>query len=415
MADSVAHPKSLRVAIVGTGPAGLMAAEVLSAQGFSLTLFEQRKGPSWKLYIAGSSGLNISNSLPLAAMLSHYTGPTPIWKTILEAFGPQEWLRFIESELGLGTFLGTSQRYFVETMHAAALIRVWRRRLEQRGVSFCFDHSCTGLEASEEGWRLSFSGQPAQDFAAVGFALGGASYEKSTPSWPEIFLARGAQFNPFASSNAGYELAWPEALVQEAEGKPLKNIELSNARGKKRGDLILTAYGLEGTPIYFLGSRGAATLDLKPDLSLATVEAKLQRKTRENFSLLRRAPKALNLSPGAQALLFHLLPEPARRDPRLFAQHIKALPLELLRPRPLSESISSSGGVSWDSVTANLMLQNHPGIFLAGEMLDWDAPTGGFLIQACVSQGHWIGQQLALHCRTLQEARCVAQAHVYKL
>lgn len=394
-----------RVAIVGSGPAGLMAAEVLSAAGVPVTLFEARKGPSWKLYIAGSSGLNISNSQPLPLMLTHYSGPSAVWEAILSAFTPQDWLGFIETELGLGAFLGTSQRYFVETMHAASLIRNWRRRLEARGVAWVLGQRCSSVNPTAEGWRLSFADGPDRDFIGVGFALGGASWESELPTWPEIFAARGAQLEPFSPANVGYEVTWPPGFLQEAEGQPLKNISLASPRGEKRGDLIVTSYGLEGTPIYFLGHQGLVHIDLKPDLSAEELKDKLSRPQRENRSLLRRAEKILRLAPASQALLYHTLPEAARSDLLLFVAHIKALPLQLLRPRPLSEAISSRGGVSWESVTANLMLQNHPGIFMAGEMLDWEAPTGGYLIQGCVSQGHWIGRQLAQHYAAVMSTR----------
>ncbi len=381
-------------AIVGSGPAGLMAAEVISAAGLSVSIFEKRKGPSWKLYIAGSSGLNITNSLPTDEMLRYYSGPEELWRSILENFTPRDWLRFIEEDLGIGTFLGTSQRYFVETMHAALLVRQWRRRLESRGVMFLFDHEWQGLERNSEGqWHLNFRGQASQKCAALGLCLGGASWESEAVAWPEVLAAKDIRCVPFTAANTGFEVEWPAALKIEAEGLPLKNIELKTSLGKKRGDLIITSYGLEGTPIYFYGTPGRATIDLKPDLEPAALLAKLS-KSRENLSLLRRAQKVLNLSPASRALLFHLLPPHARDDINAFVAHLKALPLELRGPRPLSESISSRGGVAWTEVDPSLMLRKCPSVFLAGEMLDWEAPTGGFLIQGCVSQGRWMGQEI---------------------
>jgi uncharacterized flavoprotein (TIGR03862 family) len=372
-----------------------MAADGLAQAGHDVTLFEKRKGLSWKLYIAGGSGLNISNSLPLDLFAKHYTGPANHWKTCLEAFGPKDWLQFIEEKLGIGTFLGTSQRYFVETMHAALLVRNWKRRLEELGVMIRLNTLCTDFRPMNQGWELLSQDASLGSFDALVFALGGGSYEKAEElRWPTMFTTKGISFQPFAPSNTGFEVAWPEAFLKEAEGQPIKNILFRSARGERKGDLVITRYGLEGTPIYFAGVSGLVHLDLKPDLSAEQIIERLQ-KTRENLSPMRRAQKFLQLSPGSKALLFHMTKAEATREIRTLAHLIKDFPLQLERPRPLSESISSSGGLLWENFDENLMLKSHPGIYCAGEMLDWDAPTGGFLIQACISQGHWISQHLS--------------------
>jgi uncharacterized flavoprotein (TIGR03862 family) len=371
-----------------------MATDGLASQGHAVTLFEKRKGLSWKLYIAGGSGLNISNSLPLDAFQRHYTGPADHWQACLQEFGPKDWLQFIEEKLGIGTFLGTSQRYFVETMHAALLVRNWKKRLEELQVQIRLNTLCSDFRRTDQGWELLSPSASLGTFDALVFALGGGSYEKESAAWPLIFTAKGISFQPFAPSNTGFELAWPDAFLKEAEGQPIKNILFASARGERKGDLVITQYGLEGTPIYFAGVSGLTHLDLKPDLTEAQVLQRLQ-KTRENLSPMRRAQKFLQLSPGSKALLFHMAPATATRDVRTLAELIKHFPLQLTRPRPLSESISSSGGLLWENFDRNLMLTSLPGVYCAGEMIDWDAPTGGFLIQACISQGHWISQHLS--------------------
>lgn len=372
-----------------------MVADGLASAGHAVTLFDKRKGLSWKLYIAGGSGLNISNSLPLDLFARHYTGPADHWKACLGAFGPQDWLDFIEQKLGIGTFLGTSQRYFVETMHAALLVRNWKRRLEELNVTITLNTLCTDFRPSDAGWELLSQERSLGSFDALVFALGGGSYETTDGlSWPSMFQQKGLGFQDFAPSNTGFEVAWPAAFLQEAEGQPIKNIQLTSARGQRKGDLVVTHYGLEGTPIYFAGMPGLIQVDLKPDLTTEQVMQRLQ-KSKENLSPMRRAQKYLQLSPGSKALLFHMAPPDATRDGTALAHLIKSLPLQLERPRPLSESISSSGGLLWQNLDEALMLKSHPGVYCAGEMLDWDAPTGGFLIQACISQGHWISRHLS--------------------
>lgn len=372
-----------------------MVADGLAMAGHAVTLFEKRKGLSWKLYIAGGSGLNISNGLPLDFFARHYTGPAEHWTACLTEFGPKEWIAFIEEKLGIGTFLGTSQRYFVETMHAALLVRNWKRRLEELGVSIRLNTEIKDFQAADEGsWELIGPSEKLGSFDAVIFALGGGSYEKDAPTWPGMLTSKGLSFTDFAPSNTGFEVKWPEAFLKEAEGQPIKNILLKSPRGERKGDLVITEYGLEGTPIYFSGISGVVHLDLKPDLTVEQIMDRLQ-KTRENLSPMRRAQKFLQLSPGSKALLFHMTDPETARDLFALARIIKHFPIQLEQPRPLLESISSSGGLRWENLDANLMLKGYPQVYCAGEMLDWDAPTGGFLIQACISQGHWISQHLS--------------------
>ena len=374
-----------QIAIIGSGPAGLMAADVLASQNYEVRIYEKRKRAAWKLYIAGSSGLNITNNLDMQTFLSHYTGPHEFWKRCLINFSPHDWIQFIEKKLGLGTFLGTSGRYFLETMHAAKLIRVWKKRLEDLGVQFFFDHECVNFENQNSQVELFFSNKKSHLYSSVYFALGGASWEKTEIRWPSMFISKGISFSEFKASNTGYEVVWKEGFIKESEAKPLKNILLKSSKGERKGDLVVTSYGLEGTPVYFFGEIGMITLDLKPDLSEAEIYKKLS-SSKENLSTIRRVKKYLNLCEASNSLIFHYT---STKDLRKLAHIIKNFPLEFKNPRPLSESISSKGGIAWSEVDEDLMLRKFPNVYCLGEMLDWDAPTGGFLIQACVSHGAW--------------------------
>lgn len=195
----------------------------------------------------------------------------------------------------------------------------------------------------------------------------------------------------FEPSNVGYEVKWNEKFLQESEGKPLKKVELQTSRGKKLGELVITRYGIEGTPVYFTGITGNAFLDLKPDLSTEQIRQKLSN-TKENLSPMRRVKHLLGLSEAAESLIFHHAPIDVKNDLEKMITTIKKFPIQLEKPRPLSESISSRGGIDLTELTQDLELKKFPGIYCGGEMLNWDAPTGGFLIQACVSQGASIGR-----------------------
>jgi uncharacterized flavoprotein (TIGR03862 family) len=401
---------SVTVAIIGTGPAGLMAATVVASAGHKVHLFEKKKGPGRKLLIAGSSGLNVTYDAPPEFFANHYTPPDKI-RPQLESFSPENWLRFIEEELGSTTFKGTSRRYFVKEMKASKLLRSWTKKLTDAGVEFHFGWECSGFESSKSGVALDFGKHPTFKASTACFALGGASYEPSENPlrWPSIFSSKSLGLTPFAPSNAGFKVDWPAAFLKEAEGQPIKNILFTTAKGSRRGDLMITSYGLEGTPVYFVGQSGKAYVDLKPDLTADQIQKKLEG-AKENLAPIRRAKKYLALEPSALALLYHLGVGPdsaktQRGSLAQFAKLIKALPLQLGGAQPLEESISSSGGLKWDEVDASLMLQRFPGVFVAGEMLDWDAPTGGFLIQACVSQGYCAGQGILRYLSATTERR----------
>ncbi|MBS1958227.1 MAG: TIGR03862 family flavoprotein [Bdellovibrionales bacterium] len=388
MAVAKAH-HAKKVAIYGSGPAALMAASrlLLAAKGepIDLRVFEKRGGFGRKLLIAGSSGLNISHAASLESFVGHYRGFTPeIWGRFFKVCSPQDWIQFVEN-LGLETFVGTSGRYFVREMKASGLLRAWIDALKSQGVVFESQHE----------WK---SPEQFREFDAVGLFLGGGSWEESLPAWPQAFKRDlGVDVREFYPQNVGYEVAWSEGMIGEAEGKPLKNIMLKTKRGEKAGELVVTRYGLEGTPIYFLGEPGPAEINLKPSMSRDRIRERLQSST-ENLSPIRRVKKYLQLPEASMALLFHHLSDAEKLNMEVLIHRIVAFPIELLKPRPLLEAISSGGGVALDEVSAEpgseLMLKKHPSVFCGGEMLDWSAPTGGFLIQGCVTQGAVAGQSI---------------------
>jgi uncharacterized flavoprotein (TIGR03862 family) len=356
--------------IVGSGPAALLAADILSSRQIPVKLFERRPAPGWKLLVAGSSGLNVTHS---GEMGPEYTARRAEVSGCLQKFGREEWLSYLHG-LGEETFLGTSRRFFLKNKKASSLLAAWVKRLRGQGVEFHFGEELVDfLPGSSVELRFA-SGRTEKGEAAL-LALGGGSWEDQPPGWPEAFISKGIAFSPFAPANAGYSFRAPAGFFEAAEGKPVKGLTLKTTKGEKTGECMITRYGLEGTPVYTMGCPGPATIDLKPDITLERLASRLS-------GGLRHA----KLSPGAELLFLALASDPNAKGADL-ARQLKALPIELLEPRPLSESISSSGGISWDELSPELELKKAPGIYCAGEMVDWDAPTGGFLLQACVSMG----------------------------
>ena len=379
-----------------------MAAALASKNGAEVHVFEKRAALGRKLLIAGSSGLNISHHLPSDQFVAHYEGFDPdFWQSLLSEYSCADWVSFIETELKLETFLGTSDRYFVREMKASNLLKRWHELLLAQKVIFHTGFELFDFHQRDKGIDLQFSLLKHPDvlethhFERVGLFLGGGSWEEHPLYWPGLLGKKGLRMTPLVARNVGYEVDWPKDFVREAQGLPLKKINFTTAKGQKLGELMVTEYGLEGTPVYFHGEAGPAFIDLKPDFSASQIKVKLLSFS-ENLAPLRRVKKRLALGPAALALLFHLSPPEVKADLDLLIAFLKAVPIELLRPRPLLEAISSSGGLSLDEVSLNLELKKYPGIYCGGEMLDWHSPTGGFLIQACVSQGARIGRQLSL-------------------
>jgi uncharacterized flavoprotein (TIGR03862 family) len=384
------------VAVVGAGPAGLRAAEVAAEDDASVVICEAQPSAGRKFLIAGRGGLNLTHSEPVENFPARYRAEPERWRDLLAEFGPGA-LRGWAEELAGGTYVGTSKRVFPRGEKAAVLLRAWLQRLRKVGVEFRTGQRLTRLTSKGGNWRLDFAGSEPIVARAVVLALGGASWPGtgSDGAWPSLLTAHGVRVAPFVAANCGWNMNWPTAVLERAEGLPLKNLRVSAAGEAIFGELLITRYGLEGGAIYRLGpilremTEPGLEIDFKPQ-----VPVEVLRQRAAPF----RAPndwfRAWKLGPGAVALLESFFPEDcADRDRAI--ERTKHFPLPLESPRPIAEAISTAGGVLWRELDERLMLRKMPGVFLAGEMIDWEAPTGGYLLQGCFSTGTRAGRAAA--------------------
>jgi len=379
----------LTVAVIGGGPAGLIAAETLSAHGAAVTVYDRMPSLGRKLLMAGRGGLNLTHSEPLEGFKARYGAATGRLGPFIDALPPEALIAWAQG-LGQPTFVGSSGRVFPKALKASPLLRAWLRRLEDQGVAFQTRAEWLGWD---ETGALRFRDLPPVRPDAVILALGGASWPKlgSTGAWADILQARGVEVAPFRPANSGFAVAWTPLFRERFAGTPLKPLTLSLGDRTVRGEAMVTAYGIEGGAIYALGAplrdaidrdgQAVLTLDLRPDVSEAQLAERLAR-PRAGQSTSTFLRKAAGLSPVAISLLREAGPLPDN-----LAAAIKALPLTLTAPEGLEHAISTAGGVAWDAVDDKLMLKALPGVFVAGEMLDWEAPTGGYLLQACFATG----------------------------
>lgn len=386
------------IAVIGGGPAGLRAAEVAAEAGAQVTLYEAKRSVGRKFLVAGKSGLNLTNGVRFPAFLEYYDGPDlpPFFHHALEAFDNTA-LRAWASELGIETYEATSSKVFPVGMKAAPLLRRWIEKLRRLGVNFQVRHRLTGIATGDDvTLSLEYDGEALTvKHDAVVLALGGASWPTtgSDGKWVKMLENLGLSLSPLASANCGWETNWPKGLLDEAEGLPLKNMVVHCGDAERQGELVITRYGLEGGPIYRLGPaiRQQADphieLDLKPTFTVGQLVNKMESVKRD---FLKQAKQRWKLSPAALAILKHL--HGPFEDVQSLAQSVKHCRIPLTRPRPIDEAISSAGGVQWPELSSNFSLKSHPNIFLAGEMLDWEAPTGGFLLQAAFATGTAVGR-----------------------
>jgi uncharacterized flavoprotein (TIGR03862 family) len=389
------------IAVVGAGPAGLMAAEVLARAGRPVTVFDHMPSAGRKLLMAGRGGLNLTHSEPLELFLGRYGAAADRLAPAIRAFPPDALRGWAES-LGQSLFEGSSGRVFPKAMKASPLLRAWLHRLGELGVRFAFRHRWQGF-GTEPRW-LRFEGRAPIDGEGVVLALGGASWPRlgSDGGWAQHLAERGVTVAALKPANCGFAVDWTEVFRQRFAGTPLKAVALRWHERVSRGDAMVTAYGIEGGPVYALSgalrdtiaSNGEArvTLDLRPDLAEAALAGKL-RALRPRDSLSNGLRRVLSLAPVAINLLRET-GSPPPRDPSVLASMIKAVPLRLTGCQGLDRAISSAGGVTWDEVDDHFMLRRLPGVFVAGEMLDWEAPTGGYLLQACMATGVAAGHGL---------------------
>ena len=385
-------PETCDVLVIGGGPAGLRAAELTSAAGFRTILADRMRSLGRKFLVAGRGGLNLTHAEPLATFVTRYGLPEERWRDLLTSFSPAH-LRAWAAGLGVETFVGTSQRVFPLEKHAAPLLRRWIERLRGQGVSSRLRHRLIHFRPAENGpWVIELEqpeGRVVVQARALVLALGGASWPQTgcDGSWVPIFTEAGIPVAPLAPANSGYEIAWSPEFLAQAEGKPLKNIVVSAGGEKVAGELLITRYGLEGGALYQLSAilrhldPLQIFLDLKPTFTPDQLIAKLQHLN--EFSP-RDLAQAWRLGTAAENLLAREAPFSSKQAAAAAA---KALPLHLRGPRPIEEAISSAGGVKWESLDSQLMLKTHRGIFCAGEMIDWEAPTGGYLLQGCFATG----------------------------
>lgn len=383
-----------RVAVVGGGPAGLRAAEVVSAGGVAVMLFDGKPSVGRKFLVAGKGGLNLTHGEAMERFVGRYPaveGGDGVWRRLLAGFSPSD-LRGWAAGLGVETFEATSGRVYPVAMKAAPLLRRWVGRLKERGVVFEMRHRLRALVPGAVK-RLEFDNGRVVEADAVILALGGGSWPQtgSDGEWVEVLSRLGVRVKPLVASNCGWEHPWPPEVLAAAEGKPLKNLVVRAGEVRVAGELMVTRYGLEGGAIYQLGAALRAMsapvihIDFKPTFGVDELVAKV---SGGRGGLLAAVARAWKLPPAVVAILGR---EPLG-DVVELARRVKAFPVPLARPRPIDEAISSAGGVAWRELDEGLMLRGFPGVFVAGEMIDWDAPTGGYLMQGCFATGTRAGE-----------------------
>ena len=394
-------------AVIGGGPAGLMAAGVLAEGGVSVDLYDAMSTPGFKFLLAGRGGLNLTHSEPLEVFLSRYGSRQQQLEPFLRKFGPNE-LRLWAGKLGFETFVGSSGRVFPSDMKASPLLRAWLRQLTAAGVRFHPRHRWLGWDETGALRFAAPSGELLCHPDATVLALGGGSHPRlgSTGSWIPLLRQRGVQVCDLKPSNCGFDVRWSDHFSSRFEGQPVHPVTLSFSPSqgtpfRQKGEFIITRTGLEGSLVYAASSvlrdeiersgQAIISLDLAPDWRESRLSEKLNQ-PRGKRSLASHLKKTIGFQGVRASLLREVLPLEVVQDFTRLAAAIKSLPISLVAARPLEEAISSAGGVSFDSLDEKLMLSALPGVFCAGEMLDWEAPTGGYLLTACFSTGRAAGQ-----------------------
>ena len=398
------YPDRVHVVVVGAGPAGLMAAEVAAANGHDVAVFDQHRSPARKFVVAGRGGLNITHSEPLEMFLDRY-GPERVrLESAIRSFTPDD-LQGWCAGLGHPTFVGSSGRVFPEEFRAVPLLRSWLQRLARAGVMFHPQHRWTGWDG-DGALLFDRDGEPVS-FAAdrTILALGGASWPRvsSDGSWAALLADHGVEVRPLRAANCGVRVPWSEVMVDKFAGVPVKNAAVVVDGVTVRGDPIITASGLEGGPIYGhsrriraqLDAEGAAVaIDLFPDLDVAALRARLVQSRSRGQSIAKWMRKAGVTAVGA-SLMREATGNQLPIEPNELAHLAKSVPVAVAAMADIDRAISSSGGVAWSEVDETFQLRAMPGVQVVGEMLDWDAPTGGYLLQACFSTAHLAAATMA--------------------
>ncbi len=382
--------------VIGGGPAGLMAAEQLIKAGLSVTIAEAKPTLGRKFLMAGKSGLNLTMDEPVSAFLPHYYDARTHLDPMIASFGPQEVKEWTE-QLGQKIFVGTSGRVFPKVMKASPLLRAWITRLLDAGVNLTTNWKLSGLSENNAQF-LTPDGAKNIIADVVVLAMGGASWARlgSDGAWVEQF----GPITPFQPANCAFAMDWSDHMTKFF-GKPIKNITLRAGDMISRGEIIVSRNGIEGGGIYSV-SRTLRTgvplaIDLRPDWTVDRVETALS-KPRGKDSQTNHLRKALKLDPIKIALMREVTAQ-LPQDAKALSKMVKCLSIKTLEHRPMDEAISTAGGIPWNRLDAGLMLMDRPGIFCAGEMIDWEAPTGGYLITACLATGRWAGLHAAQYAQ----------------
>jgi len=385
-----------QIAIIGGGPAGLMAAEVLSLSGHAVTVYDGMPTFGRKFLLAGKSGLNITHSENYARFATRFGAASERLRSALDAFTPddvQDWA----SGLGTETFVGTSGRVFPKVMKASPLLRAWLGRLEAQGVKLLTRHRWTGFAGDDLVFETP-NGRAVIRNDATLLALGGASWPRlgSDGAWTAVLRDKGVEITDLLPANCGFDVAWSDIFKSRFAGAPLKSVTATSDAGTFPGEFVISEHGIEGSLVYAhaaalrdrlsVNGRADLRIDLAPGRSIERLARDLDRQDGK-ASLSNRLRKGAGLEGVKSALLRELLPETALTDPQQLARSIKALLIPVLKPRPIAEAISSAGGIRLDNLDERYMLKSLPGIFATGEMLDWEAPTGGYLLTACFATG----------------------------
>jgi uncharacterized flavoprotein (TIGR03862 family) len=388
------------VSIIGGGPAALLLAVFLDCQKFKVTIYEKNKALGRKFMVAGKGGFNLTHSEPIAELIARYTPPHFLEEALLN-FDNHDFRNWIDT-IGIPTYIGSSKRVYPESgIKPIAVLNAILAVIDKQGTEIQYKHIWTGWNSNHD---LVFNTDTEVKSDYTIFALGGSSWKVtgSDGTWLDLFKTQGVEIIPFQASNCAYGVHWPEDFIREHEGSPLKNIAISCLDKRQKGEAVITSFGLEGNAIYALSpqireelkSHQKATifLDLKPTLSFEDLHQKIKESTIKKTS--EKLQKEIKLSAAQVGLLKKYLSKETYLNPELLAQNIKKLSIEITGSALLNDAISTTGGVQLDAVDKNFQLKKLKNQYCIGEMLDWDAPTGGYLLQACFSMGVHLARHL---------------------